>query len=225
MVKLMKTGGSFWAIWIKSHQEGEQTTDTVLAERRQALALADKAAADGHGGILPGTYSDVMEWDIVHLLGSDGKPFLGKTRAAMQMMVDQQRRQAWVKHLNEKQEHRQTIRIDALNTPELLGWNDFEARFYWRAISLVLHTSARKNLFDSRWPSHCWLCPGQEVDTQAHKFGAGGQHCVSTCELKAKVTHGIRRALNQQWTPDQEYYLPAMDHEIAAATGYPTRPR
>jgi hypothetical protein len=67
-IALMREGGSFTATWVRSHQEGVICNDRVLVEQRAALARVDPDASEGHEAVLPGSYSDILKWDMIQLI-------------------------------------------------------------------------------------------------------------------------------------------------------------
>lgn len=60
MVALKRPGGTFTAHWVRSHQEHELSTNTLLTAHRQALAAEDRDAAQTHEETMVRLFTGIM---------------------------------------------------------------------------------------------------------------------------------------------------------------------
>ncbi|OWZ14019.1 hypothetical protein PHMEG_00012560 [Phytophthora megakarya] len=188
MIAKMRPGGSFSAQWTRSHQGHEITSASNLVARRVALAVVDSEAVQSHAITMTESYADIIQWDLAHLVDSDGCPVVGKTRRYLTRAATEIRKRQWTLSQGSRGEDRITACVTNTNTARLLGWTDHQKRFYWRSISNVLHTNLQNHCIHRQWSPYCRTCVDRRIDSQEHRYGINGEPCVSSIRVFAEIT-------------------------------------
>jgi hypothetical protein len=171
MIKLMRPGGDFTPVWVRSHQEHEHTDNAELEAQRAALAMADELATESHAAAGMQSYGELIQWDKAHVLDDRELPVVGNVRTALERRQQTRRKSHWREMQAERGPARVTAQHTDVDTASVLAWNDHQRRFYWRAISNTLHTNAKKHRIHARWNPACRLCEHGAIDTPPLRAG------------------------------------------------------
>ncbi|KAE8900618.1 hypothetical protein PF003_g15413 [Phytophthora fragariae] len=154
----MQPSGTMTPLWIRSHQEHLQVDDTMLQQRRAALATVDEAAGGAHDLQLPISYSDLITFDDYVVYDEDHRLVFGNVAQYVKKRAYVDLHRKWISRQHCQDATKHTMAIDELDMAASGQWLTSLCRFYWRARMSVLHTNAVKHRFDHRWSAKCVNC-------------------------------------------------------------------